>query len=307
MSPDAQERRPKTDSSKVRRTPTPGTLPVPPDRIWQKEAVVAQRYLDDQRALGLLLLDEGHTSQREIDRGIKDATNLFMLSRRERQIELSQTAGAAIEARLDRIIPSNIVLLDELLKEAGEDPADITGEIMTWKLLFEQAPRRTRVEAAFKLRDEVGDKLIGSFDRTLESWRQSLAEMGKSPEEIEKTVNALSERFSTASKRGKVGIAKDLRERIVASTSSRFSAFLDMYASYNAQLGHRIKGEELLSPEEWRERFEAASGARRTSIVDQLEGKLRLFINPDLWKQEPKAISPQPETAEPTEPKPDSA
>jgi hypothetical protein len=121
--------------------------------------------------------------------------------------------------------------------------------------------------------------LIANFGKYLETWKQILSgDPTMSHEEVKQRIIKQRQKFEHASRRGKVGLSKHLRETIDASSTAKFSAFLELY---EVLLRENVNGKTgLPTPEAWIEEYGNASYARRAGIINRLHSNIAVLMTP---------------------------
>ncbi len=231
----------------------------------------AERFQSDLNILTQLLADEGHGTDYAKDAGA-NLMEEFSASTSEAQKELAARLATAVDAKLRRRLTSDLSYLDEIKRENGFTAVGAEEE-RAWRTLFTQASKKDKLMLVRDLRSELETTLVAHFGYYLSAWQDRLSEMDRPQEVIEKEVSALNEKFGNASDRGKVGIAKTLREKVIASAESsataRFEAFMEIYEELTRNKG--LDGDDYPEAEGLRQTFLKANKARRTGLTNNLE------------------------------------
>lgn len=236
-----------------------------------------ERFKSDMGIYSELLLDEGKDID-SIEISTERLSDVFRNASPRRQRELSGELIDSISAKLRGRFFPDLNLLHDLLREDGQDAMKVAEDQRTWRELFEQSPRKDRLQVVRDVREKTENMLRQSFDGYLQSWNQILSDSHTtSPEEASQEVNKLKQTFDGASKRGKVGLSKQLREKIEANSTGKFSAFLDLYTDLLKRNGHHLTPGELPTAEEWIERYNNAPIGEKGHVIDQLHNRITIL------------------------------
>lgn len=238
------------------------------------------RFVSDIAIYGELLLDEGKDVE-TIEKTTTRFSGVFKNAAPKRQSELSGELIQTIDAKLRGRFFPDLDLLHDLSREEEQDTMNIVivaNDQRTWRELFEQSPRKDRLQVARDVRKRTENMLIQRFDDYLKSWGQTLSDSHTvSPEEVIELIDKQKQTFDGASKRGKVGLSKQLREKIEANSTGKFSAFLDLYTDLLRRNGHHLTPAELPTAEEWIKRYTDAPIGEKGHVLDQLHNRITIL------------------------------
>jgi hypothetical protein len=128
---------------------------------------------------------------------------------------------------------------------------------------------------------------MGNFGEYLEEWKRILAtDPTMSPEAVRQEIVKQRQRFEHASRRGKIGLSRHLRETIDASSMANFSALLALYEELLRKNAYNIA--DLPAPEVWVEEYSNASIPRRKGIINRLHSNIIVLMTPTPPKESPK-------------------
>lgn len=238
------------------------------------------RFKSDLEIYRAILSDEGKNIQ-VIENSAQRFSDVFKNASPNRQKELAGELIQAVNIKLRGRFNQDLNLFHELLREDGTQDGVKAGEDQkTWRELFENSSRKDRLEIARAVREKTENLLIQKFEDYLAAWRQSLLSNPTiSPEEAAQQIDKLKEAFDNASRKGQIGLSKQLRERIDASSSGKFSALLELYSKLLKQNGHNMNPDELPKPQEWIERYTSAlAPEKKHVIINQLQNRISLLI-----------------------------
>jgi len=236
------------------------------------------RFESDMAIYSELLLDEGKDVE-TIEISIARFSDVFKNASPKRQGELTGEIIQTIDAKLRGRFSPDLALLHDLSREGGEDALEVEADQRTWRDLFEQSPRRDRLQIARAVREKNESILIQRFDSYLESWRKTL--LGNhtvSQEETNQQIDKLKQTFDGASKRGKVGLSKQLREKIEANSIGKFTAYLDLYTDLLRRNGHHLNPDELPSTQDWIKIYHDTPIGGKGTVIDKLQNRINILI-----------------------------
>lgn len=234
-----------------------------------------EKFQADMGIYGELMLDEGKDVD-SIDMFTTRFSDVFRNASPERQRELGSELIQSISAKLRGRFSNDLNLLHDLLREGGQDSPEVAEDQRTWRELFEQSPRKDRLQIVRGVRGKTENILVLRFDDYLESWRKILSgNPTVSPEEAGQQIDRLKQTFDGASKKEQVGLSKQLREKIEVNPTGKFTAFLDLYTDLLKRNGHHLTPDELPAREEWIGRYnDAPSGEKGSVVIDQLQNRI---------------------------------
>lgn len=251
---------------------------VKPSELTTCRADKLKRFSLDLSIYSELLLDGGQ----DID-AIEITTarfhDVFTNASPKRQSKLSNEIIQTIDAKLRGRFFPDLNLLHDLLSEGGQNDQEVGADQRTWRELFEQSPRKDRLQIVRAVREKNETILIQRFDSYLETWRQTLSDNPTiSQEEASQQTDKLKKTFGGASKRGKVGLSKQLREKIEANSIGKFTAYLDLYADLLRRNGHHLTPRELPSAEDWIELYNSKQIGEKGTVIDKLQNRISILI-----------------------------
>jgi hypothetical protein len=121
------------------------------------------------------------------------------------------------------------------------------------------------------------DMLIKNFGKYLEEWKQMLAnDPTMKHEDARQQIMKQRQKFEHASRRGRIGLSKHLRETIDASSIAGFSALLGLYEELLEKNVYRKTG--LPTLETWIETYDNASYNRKHGVINELRSKISVLM-----------------------------
>ncbi|HUD09724.1 MAG TPA: hypothetical protein VMR77_02900 [Patescibacteria group bacterium] len=233
-----------------------------------------------------LLLDDGMSID-AIDQKASSLLEVFRLSPLVRQQELAHKLRKQINLILTRRLNSSLVLTHALKTEDGVNSSAISKDEQEWKELFHNCTSPDRLEIVRSIEKLTEDMLMGNFGEYLEEWKRILAtDPTMSPEAVRQEIVKQRQRFEHASRRGKIGLSRHLRETIDASSMANFSALLALYEELLRKNAYNIA--DLPAPEVWVEEYSNASIPRRKGIINRLHSNIIVLMTPTPPKESPK-------------------
>ena len=185
-----------------------------------------KRFKSDLDIYSEILLDGGNDIE-IIEISNTRLSKIFENASPKRQYELSSEIIQTIEAKLRGRFSSDLSLLHDLLREDEQGTIEIVAKDQrTWRELFEQSSRKDRLQVTRGVREKTENILIQRFDGYLQSWSQTLSDSHTiSPKEATQQIDKLKQTYDGASKRGKVGLSKQLKKKLMQIQQVNFLHF----------------------------------------------------------------------------------
>jgi hypothetical protein len=234
---------------------------------------------------GELLNDEGGKIETVVPT-LDNLSGVFSSATPERQRAMLADLTRTVDSKLKSRFGKELNLLHDIRRENGVSGPAVGEDERAWENLFNNSSKNNRLLLVRLIRTETEHELVVHFEYYVSAWKDLLPEMGRTQGEINNEINDLKEKFDKASDKGKVGIAKTLREKTLAvsevqsatAIKSAFDAYLEMY---RAQTSLKVLcGIDYPNADELQQLFNDADSAnKRKNLLTKLESLTMRALN----------------------------
>jgi hypothetical protein len=179
--------------------------------------------------------------------------------------DLRKSVNRQLSGRLN----TSLSLAHDLQADDEIDSNTLGKNEQVWRVLFANSSSIDRLEIVRSLEKENGEALVRNYDKYLKEWEEVLSgDPTLSPEAVLRKIIAAEQKFKYASTRGKIGLSRTLREVIDTSSTSKFSALLELYEELlRRDAGH---GDSLPELEDWIKKYSKGSTTERRELTKKL-------------------------------------
>ncbi len=269
-------------------TPGKNTTPVAVERgphidggpLTRRSALLRRRFFELNSAVAEIEILSGadeEPARRRLSTTMEEFGGLSLDEQKDRynrlkeELERNAMRGAFVSA---------FDAYSDVARDSTNGPVDdlINLETAQRKEEFDQSPLASRVLLIARLKIETQDMLVDKFPHYLKLWEDVLISNGGTEDKVGEDIVALKNRFETASVRGKAGISRDLRERIVTADLTRFRSFLEIYRQLFSKRVIPKNSSDFPSAETWENMFKGVDLNRKVQILHMLESKTYLLL-----------------------------